>query len=147
MGAQRRAGSWPALLGLTLLFVAAFFVLRSRSSFLRIERDQAAATAVAIAHGLSLADALALRDLVGVAAPDAIWQAAAAAFAAQRADLGDPLAAVFVAGEPDLAVAARRSAATADAAWSAFRERPQAVSGLRFLALRERFAARIEPRD
>ena len=125
----------------------AFFVQRQRSSFLAIERDAAAAVEVAAAHGLSVADAFALRDLVGVAAAAATWQGAAAEFARLRGRLGDGLAAVAVAGAREAAVAARDGAADAAAAWAAFRTDPRAAPGLRFLHLRERFAQRIDARD
>ncbi|MBX3462351.1 MAG: hypothetical protein KF830_04215 [Planctomycetes bacterium] len=132
---------------LTLSFLVAFFVLRQRSAFLAIERDGPAAAAVAAAHGLSLAEAFALRDLVACTAPVPAWHAAAAEFAALRLRLGDGLAAVAIAGERDAAEAARAAAASADAAWHGFRTDARALPGVRFLDLRQRFAARIAARD
>jgi hypothetical protein len=129
------------------LFLAAFFVLRQRSSFLAIERDRAAAADVAAANGLSLADAFALRDLVGADAPAATWRAAAAEFARLRPQLGEPLAAVAIAGAPDAAAAALAAAGDAAGAWQRFCVDPRAVPGLRFLTVRERFAARIAAHD
>lgn len=145
--ARRGRGSWPLLAIASLAFLAAFALLRWRSPFLRIERDRPAAAAVAAAHGLTLAEAMALRDLVGVDAAASTWDAAAAAFAARRTELGDALAAIAAAGRPDLATAARAGAADAEAAWTACRGDPAAVPGLRFLALRDRFAQRITARD
>jgi len=142
-----RVGSWPAIVLLTVTFLVAFFWLRHRSSFLTIEHDRAAAAAVAAAHGLSLADALALRDLVGVAAPASAWADAAADFARLRPRLGDALAAVAVAGERDAAEAALAAAGDAVVAWQRFSVDARALPGLRYLVVRERFAARIAARD
>ncbi len=129
------------------LFLAAFFWLRHRSSFLAIEHDREAAVAVATANGLSLADACALRDLVGVQASAAQWSTAAAQFAALRPRLGEPLAVVAIAGERAAAEAARAAADDAAAAWQQFRTDSRALPGLRFLVVRDRFAARITSRD
>lgn len=132
---------------LTLAFLVAFFWLRHRSSFLAIERAPDAAAAVATAHGLSLADACALRDLVGVQAPASAWTAAAAEFARLRPRLGDALAAVAVAGQAEAAEAALAAAGDAALAWQRFSVDARALPGLRFLVVRERFAARIAARD
>jgi hypothetical protein len=140
-------GSWPAIGAGVALFLIAFFALRHRSTFLAIERERAAATALAAAHGLTLPDAFALRDLVGVAAPPAAWQAAAARFAAARPWGGGPRAPRAHARAAAAAEAARAAAADAAAAWERFRSDARALPGLRFLALRERFAARIGSRD
>ncbi|HEX5053593.1 MAG TPA: hypothetical protein VFZ65_17575 [Planctomycetota bacterium] len=142
-----RLGAAPVLLGLVVLFFAAFHWQRARSGFLAIERDRAAAAAVAAQHALSLAEACALRDLVGAGAPIAAWHAAAATFAAQRARLGDALAAVAAAGDLAGADAALRSAGDPERAWRAFRVEAAALPGVRFLAMRERFAARGQMRD
>lgn len=128
-------------------FLAAFFVLRQRSSFRAIEREHAAAAAVAGEHGLALADAFALRDLVGVTAPATAWRDAAARFARLRGPLGDPLAAVAVAGEAEAAAAALDAAGDRETAWRRFAVDPRALPGLRFLEVRARFAARIATRD
>ncbi len=146
-GARRR-GSWPWLLAALAAFWLALAALRARSPFLAIERDRAAARAVAAAAGIGLADALALRDLVGAEAPSTRWQEAAREFAGGRARLGDALAAVAVAGEPAFA---ERSLAAAGGeaalAWARSRSDPAALAGLRFLALRERFASRLPNGD
>ena len=145
--AGSRAGSWPALLLCVAAFLVAFWCQRQRSSFLAIEADRTEARAVAERHGVTLADAFALRDLVGVDAGPAAWHAAAASFAAERVTLGDPLAAVAAAGSADLARGAVRAAGDPDRAWQRFRREAAALTGLRFLALRERFAGRLEAGD
>ncbi|MBL8749162.1 MAG: hypothetical protein JNK78_08380 [Planctomycetes bacterium] len=147
---MRRVGSWPVLLVLLAGFLAAFAWLRSRSTFLAIERDRAAAAAVAAESGVPVADAMALRDLVGADAPAARWRAAAARFAAERAHLGDPLAAVVATADAETAsaaMAARAAAPDAHAAWARFAVGIRAEAGLRFLSVRERFADREHPRD
>ena len=119
---------------------------RGRSSFRAIGQDRAAAAAVAARHELTLACAMALRDLTGKDAPAEAWEAAAALFRAERVRLGDALAAIVVAGDRPAAEAARSAATDADAAWQRFATDPRAVPGLRFLQLRERFATHIRPR-
>jgi hypothetical protein len=146
-GPPGRFGSGPAIVLLTVAFLAAFFWLRHRSSFLAIEADRHAAVAVAAAHGLSLADVFALRDLVGAEAPAARWTAAAAEFADLRQRLGEPLAAVALAGERAAAEAARTQATDAVAAWQRFRTDARALPGQRFLVVRDRFAARTAAHD
>lgn len=79
---SRRGGSWPALLGLVVVFLLLFVVQRARSTFLRIEAERAAAAELAVRHGLSLAEVFALRDLVGVEAVDARWHEAVGRYAA-----------------------------------------------------------------
>jgi hypothetical protein len=128
------------------VFFAAFWLLRADSSFLHIEAQRPAAESIARTNGLSLADVLALRDLVGVDAPQIEWERAAASFAGSRGELGDPLAATAL-FHPEQAVEARRAAADPAAAWRAFAVHEHAVHGLRFLAMRERFGARIPASD
>lgn len=137
-------GSWPVLIALAAAFLLLFWLQRQRSSFLAIEGERDTAIVIAQLYELTHADALALRDLVGAAAPAAAWRNAAATFAAVRGRFGDGLAAVVVAGDAAAAEAALAAAAgRPDAAWQAMRSEPAAVPGLRFLALRERFAARL----
>jgi hypothetical protein len=140
-------GSWPLLAAAAVLFAVAFAFQRSRSTFLAIEGQRAAAQELAAAHGLTLAQAFALRDLVGVAAPPAAWAAAAAVFAREQPELGEGLAAVAAAGGVELARAARRAAADAATAWRLFAPDRRALPGQRFLQLRDRFAARAAARD
>jgi hypothetical protein len=142
-----RPGSWPWLLAVTAAFLAAFGWLRGRSTLLAIEAERPAALALHQRHGLPLADALALRDLVGAQAPAAQWEAAVVEFVRWRAELGPELAAVAIAGQPELARTARAGAADAAAAWARFRTDPAALPGLRFVQLRERFATRAAARD
>jgi hypothetical protein len=136
-----RRGSWPLLLAAVAAFAAAFVALRGRSTFLAIAGQRDAAQALAVRHGLAVADALALRDLVGKDPAPGAWEAAAAVFVAERLALGDALAAVAAAGAGPAAFAARQAAADAETAWRRFRSDPRALPGLRFLLLRERFAA------
>lgn len=146
----RRVGSWPVLLLALAGFLATFAWLRSRSTFLAIEADRAAAVAVATESGVPLADVMALRELVGLEAPVERWRAAATRFAAERARLGDPLAAVVATADTETAaaaIAARSAAPDADVAWTRFAVEFRAEAGLRFLSVRERFAEREHPRD
>lgn len=142
-----RRGSWPALLGLSAAFLVAFWLVRGGSDFLAIEREAAAARAVATTTGLTTAEAMALRELLGVACGEDRWRAAATTFATERRRVGDAFAAVIVAGDAAAARAATAAAADAEAAWRAFRLRDEALPGLRFLAMRERFASRAAARD
>lgn len=147
MTAALGRGSWPALLLVTAAFLAAFWWLRGRSTVLAIEAELPAAEALGRAHGVPLADVFALRELVGATAPAAAWQTAVAEFTRQRDELGPELAAVAIAGRPELARAARAAAADAASAWARFRVEPAALPGLRFVQLRARFAARAAARD
>jgi hypothetical protein len=151
MTVASRAGSWPVLVLCVAGFLLAFQGQRQRSSFLSIEADREAALAVAERHGLTLAEAFALRDLAAATAEDpaaaSSWHAAAASFAAERSTLGDALAAVAAAGSAELARTAVRDAGDPERAWLQFRRHSAALPGLRFLALRERFASRLEARD
>ena len=140
-------GSALPIAALAIGCLGAFAWQRSRSTFLAIENDRAAAVAVADAHGLTVTEAMALRELLGVATPAGEWSAGAARFAALRRDLGDALAAVAVAGAPGLAAAVRRGGVDAAAAWATFRTDPRAIAGLRFLAMRDRFASRERSRN
>lgn len=143
----RRWGSWPVIGALVAIFLVLFWLQRQRSTFLRIEQDRSAAEAVASACGIGLADTFALRDLVGITAPQDEWQAAAESYQSARVYLGDPLAAVAVAGHREFAELARALAGDPDTAWREFRGDPRALPGQRFLLLRERFAARMLARD
>lgn len=146
-------GSWPLLLVLAAVVLGAFWLLRDRSGFLAIERDVGPAREVAAAHGLTVAEVMALRDGLGVDADLERWRGAAARFAAERARLGEAFAAVLAVGDATAVRAALAATATvadpaaAAAAWHAFRLRPEALPGLRFLAMRGRFAARAAARD
>jgi hypothetical protein len=143
----RRWGSWPFLLALAGGSFAALLGLRGSSSFLAIEARHPAAQQLAQVHGLPVAEVLALHDLIGADATAAAWAAAAAEFAALRWRCGPGLAAVVLAGQRDLAerhlAAARGDAA---AAWTACRTEVDALAGVRFLLLADRFAARLPDR-
>lgn len=130
------------LAALLALFLVAFWVQRGRSGFLAIERDRAAAEAVATQHGLPVQDVMALRDLAGAYAPESSWRDVVSVYTANRAKFGDPLAAVIAAGGRAAAMRALEAAGEPERAWSAFRLEPGALPGQRFLAMRERFAER-----
>lgn len=138
----RLAGSWPVIAALGAGFLVLFAWQRHRSTFLAIERERPAALDLAARHGVPVAETLALRDLIGIDQPVERWESALATFAQRRAELGEPLAAVAIAGDAAVAAAARAGAADPESAWLTFRTDPRAVPGLRFLVLRDRFAAR-----
>ncbi|HZN38784.1 MAG TPA: hypothetical protein VFD82_08265 [Planctomycetota bacterium] len=135
------------LAALLVLFLVAFWVQRGRSSYLAIEQHRAEAEAVAAQFGLPVQDAMALRDLAGAYATESAWREVVSVYAGNRAQLGDALAAVAAAGGRAAALEALQAAGDPERAWSAFRLEPGAVPGLRFLAMRERFAARKPGRD
>jgi len=166
-----RAGSWRPLLAVTAAFLAAFTALRSSSDFLAIEADAPAARALAARHGVPLADALALRELVGLQASTERWHDVVQRYAGLRPSLGDPLAAIAATASDAVVVAAVMAAggggasagdsngsndggdgdgdlaARTAAAWKAFAPRQEAAAGLRFLNIRERFAKRAVGRE
>lgn len=137
-----RGGSWPPLLLAGALFLLAFGWQRHRSCFLAIEAMGEAVAATARPYGVDAAAAAALRAMAGVEVVDEAWRTTLAAWAAARATLGEELAAVAVFGDRAAAASARAAAADAASAWQRFRSRREAEPGLRFVMLRERFAAR-----
>ncbi|MBL8752190.1 MAG: hypothetical protein JNK15_02725 [Planctomycetes bacterium] len=139
-------GSWPTLVLVGVAFLLAFAAMAGWSGLLALERDRAATAALAKRHGLGVADVEAVRWALG---PDGQERTAAAlaAFAAAKAELGAPLAAVAVFGDPAVARAARARAADAELAWAAFQTEPAALPGHLFLQVRERFAVRAAARD
>ena len=139
-------GSWPPLLAAAAAFLLAMYALRERSTVLAIERERADAAALAADAGVTVADAFAWREQLGPGAPPAQWHAAVEAFAALRQRLGDGHAVVARTRAPALAETARAACGDATTAWQRFRTRPEALPGLRYLALRERFAARAAAR-
>lgn len=122
-----RWGSWLPLLVAAVLFLLLFSWQRSRSTVVQIGRERAVAATLrdAVRHqspDVSVADVLALRDLVGTADLE-VWGAATTEFA-----LG-------------LSRAQRNGANLDEAAAAAIRAlTPDAVAVRRFLLLRERFA-------
>ncbi|MBM3963242.1 MAG: hypothetical protein FJ306_15295 [Planctomycetes bacterium] len=156
---------------MTAAFLAAFTALRSSSDFLAIEADAPAARALAARHGVPLADALALRELVGLQASTERWHDVVQRYAGLRPSLGDPLAAIAATASDAVVVAAVMAAggggasagdsngsndggdgdgdlaARTAAAWKAFAPRQEAAAGLRFLNIRERFAKRAVGRE
>jgi hypothetical protein len=140
--------SRPLLLALAGAFLASFWLQRARSPFLGIEADRDAAAAVASRHGLSIADAMALRELIGTNAELAVWHEAAATFARCRGPFGDNLAAIAVA-DPSAAAALEASPdrGDRDLLWRRWGTTLAAAPGLRFSAVRARFAARTAASD
>lgn len=104
--APARAGSWRPLLVVTAAFLAAFTALRSSSDFLAIEAEAPAARALAARHGVPLADALALRELVGLQTSTERWHDVVQRYAGLRVSLGDPLAAIAATASDAAVVAA-----------------------------------------
>lgn len=140
-------GSWPHLLLFGGVFLAGFAGLRARSTVLAVERRAPELRELARRHGLTPAAVLALR----AGAPqldDGAFAARVAVFARLRAELGEPLAAVAVAGGEDQARAAVAAAGGDVAvAWAAFRGDPVALPGVGFELLCARFAARDSGRS
>ena len=141
-------GSALLLLALLLAFLALFWWQRGRSGFLAIEAEAALLAEIGGRHGLDRASVMALRELLDVDQPLPAFEAACAEFAELRGRIGEPLAAVAVAGHPRQAQAAfARGDGDALLAWSRFRPDPIAAAGAHFLAVRERFASRSAARD
>ncbi len=140
-------GSWPPLLLAAAAFMSGLLGMRARSTLLAIERDAEPARQLAARYGTTVADAFAWRDLLGADASHERWERALAAFAAERHRLGDALAVVAIAGDRGAALAAREAGADAAAAWQRFRPAAAALPGLRYLAMRDRFAARAAARE
>ncbi len=140
-------GSTPILAGLVLAFLAAFAGLRACSPFRRIEAEAAFAAAVARDAGLTTADVMALREMLGVALPEPDLRRQAVAFVALRGRYGEGLAAVAVAGhEAVVRDAVAQAGGDGALAWSRFQARPEAIWGVRFLAMRARFGDRAAAR-
>ena len=138
-------GSAAPLSWLSLLVLAAFAWQRWHSPFLRIEAAAPSVHAAAVAAGLQVAEAMAVAELLGLG-PErdaAALLTACRRFAALRADLGEPLAAVALAGDA-ATVQAALTAAAGDraAALARLQARPEAVAAARFRAMRDRFAGR-----
>jgi hypothetical protein len=123
-------------------FLLAFSWQRSHSSFLRIEQERGAAAGLVgmsrhLTHAISVADALALRDLVGLHATQAAWAKTTSEFASlvQSAYIGQTLSVAPAGGNgPEVLLSAIRMAIG--------QLTDDAVAVRRFLLLRERFAAR-----
>jgi hypothetical protein len=142
-----KRSSWPLLFAAAAAFLAAFAWQRHRSEFLAIEAARADAEPLARENGVAVADAQALRLLLGRGAPAAAWREAVSRYGADRMRLGDALAAVAALGDRAAAEAARAAAPDAAAAWQRFRTQPAAAPGLEFCAVRDRFVARAPARD
>lgn len=143
MAAATGRGSTGALLALAAGFLLLFALQRACSPFLRIESEAALAAELARSTGLGTADVMALRELLGVRRTRGELERLCTEFARRRGQVGEPLAAVSVAGHAGL-VDATVAAHAGDGAraWAVFLSRPEAAWGVRFLAVRDRFAAR-----
>lgn len=140
------SSSWPLILGLAGAFLVAFVLLRANSDFLAVEREAPKLHALAHQHELAPATVFALREQApAVAAAD--FAALVARFPELVRELGEPLAAVALFGDPAAARAARARAGDAEAAWQQARLLPESVPGVRFLLMRDRFAGRAAARN
>ncbi len=129
---------------LWVVFVAAFACQHARSPFLRIEREVEVARVLAERHGLQPQEVMALRETCGVDIVGERLDALVAGFAADRQRLGDRLAAIAACGDRAL-VDGLLAQAGGDVAKAevALRPLPQAILGVRYLAMRDRFAGRM----
>jgi len=142
-----RRGSGRILALIVLSFLVLFAVQRCWSPFLRIEGEPELAAAIAEEAGVTALDVMALRELLGAGLDRAALAARCRDFARLRGNLGEGLAAVALCGhEAQVSEAVQAAGGDAARAWSAFLPRPEAACGVRFLQVRERFAARMAPR-
>jgi hypothetical protein len=140
-------GSGRILALLVAAFLVLFAVQRACSPFLRIESERDLAESVGAASGMLAVDVMALRELLGAGLGRGELTARCAEFAQLRGQWGEGLAAVALSGYGDqVSAAVREAGGDASAAWAAFRQRPEAVYGERFLQVRERFAGRMTVR-
>jgi hypothetical protein len=129
-------------------FLVGFVWLRSSSSFLQIEARVDEARRLAHGHNVTVPEAMAVLDLLGADAAEAAWREAIARYAGLLPSHGPGLAAVAMAGGGTaVAEALQQYGGAKDAAWTAFREREEALPGVRFLLVRDRFASRLDPAD
>jgi hypothetical protein len=142
-----QAPSTRLLLGLSALFLAAFWFQRCRSDVLAIEAEAPLARTVATQTGLTVAEVMALRELLGPTLPEAELVEQARRYRALDSELGAALAALAVAGHEAL-VRAEYAAAGGDpaAAWLRLKGQPEAIAAVRFRAMVKRFAARAAAR-
>lgn len=148
MSGPVRRGSWPWLLGAALVFLGGFAAIRHGSTFLRVEARAARAAELAHAHGVERAAVLALHESLGADLDDAAWARVVADYAAERARCGPELAALWVLGdEPARAAVATALREAGAHAWPRLAILPVALPAHRFVAVRERFAARSATRD
>lgn len=148
MSGSWRCSSWPWLLGAALLFLGGFAAIRQRSTFLLVETRAARGAELARAHGVEPAAVLALHESLGADLDDAAWARVVADYAAERARCGPELAALWVLGdEPARAAVATALREAGAHAWPRLAILPVALPAHRFVAVRERFAARSATRD
>jgi hypothetical protein len=132
-----------ALAGLCLLFLAAFFFQRGRSVVLRIEADRPLAERVALQSGLSVAEVMSLRELLGLDRSEEQLTADAQRFATTRVEQGDNLAILTIAGHEDLATELwEQSGRDPSRARTLLTELPESILTVRFADMTIRFARR-----
>ena len=140
-------GSWTVLAGLALVFGACFTGLRANSDFLAVEAERDQVAAAARAHGVPMAEALALRLVLGVDKPVSEFDWFCQRYAELKPLLGAPLAVVELTGDPTTARAAVRArAGDTEAAWQHVWGQPEVVEGVKFLSWRDRYAKRDSAR-
>ena len=141
-------GSWTVLAGLALLFGACFTGLRANSDFLAVEAERDFVAAAAKAHGVPMAEALALRLVHGTDEPVSEFDGFCRRYSELKPLLGAPLAVVELKGDPLTARAAvSAGAGDTEAAWEAVWGRPEVVEGVKFLFWRDRYAKRDSARS
>lgn len=144
---MRSGGAAPVLAIAVAGFFAAFALLRGSSTFLAVEAEAPVLRPLAQQHRVDLATVLALREQAPALAMDR-FAAHVADFSRLRAELGDELAAVALAGERDLVRnALGRHEGDRAAAWRALHLDPRALPGLRLQQMRARFANRAAARE
>ena len=132
-----------ALAGFCLLFLAAFFFQRSRSVVLRIEADRPLAERVALETGLTVAEVMSLRELLGLDRSEEQLTADAQRFAVTRVGQGDSLAILTITGHEDLATELwERSGRDPSRARTLLRGLSEAFLAVRFADMTVRFARR-----
>lgn len=128
------------------LFLAGFFALRAGSPVLAAESQLVELRELARRTGVSVASALALRAL-HLELDDAAFAAGLDRFAASARDLGEPMAAVALAGHETIARGWLAAASSPEVAWTAHRLDREAVAGVAFEQWRARFARRTSGRE
>lgn len=140
-------GSWTVLAGLALVFGACFTGLRANSDFLAVEAERDQVAAAAKAHGVPMAEALALRLVQGVDKPVSEFDEFCRRYAELKPVLGAPLAVVELRGDPVTARSAwSAGAGDTEVAWQNVWGRPEVVEGVKFLSWRDRYARRDSAR-
>lgn len=139
---QRR----PAIVlaALSVLFLAAFYLQRSRSPFLAVEARAGEAMAIAGTTGLETAAVMAIHELAGGGLPRTELEQRATRFADLRRRFADDgLAILALAGHEAVAQRLHIEAGDARVLESRIRALPEGIVAVRFREMRQRFAARL----